>query len=356
MSALLREQTPSPGDAGVLVFAAVYFEHAHIQGQCDGLIAAGAVLKWAYDPDPAKLGAFLARYPGARPARSLDEILADPAVQLVTAAAVPDERSALGCRVMRAGKDYFTDKPGFTTLGQLAEAWAVGAETKRHYWIYFSERFQGGCVAQAGELVRRGAIGRVVQVLGLAPHRLGNKSARPSWFWNRRQSGGILCDIASHQFEQFLYFSGTPAARVTNAAVGNFGCPDSPGFEDFGEASLVADNGVSGYIRADWCTPAGLSTWGDGRTMILGTRGYIELRKTVDIARARTADNLYLVDDKGEQLLHPSEAERASRFGELIADCLQRTEKFMTQAHLFHASELALSAQLTARPLTRGTL
>lgn len=334
---------------GEFVFAAAYLEHGHIHGQCNGLIEAGATLKWVYDADPGKVEAFLAKFPRVRVARSFDEILADPLVQLVAAAAVPSERGAIGCRVMAAGKDYFTDKTPFTTLGQLAEAKRVVAATGRKYMVYYSERLHVECAMHAGDLVHGGAIGRVIQVLGLGPHRIGNPAGRPAWFWERAKYGGILCDIGSHQIEQFLFYSGATDATVTQAAIGNFGNPDHPELDDFGEASLVGNNGTSHYFRVDWFTPPGLGTWGDGRLIILGTRGYIELRKYVDVARDQAGDQLYLVDDKGEQHLSVAGQVGFRFFGEFILDCLNRTEVAMSQAHAFKAAELCLQAQAAAR-------
>jgi predicted dehydrogenase len=335
---------------GEFLFAAAYLDHGHINGQCNGLVEAGGQLKWVYDADAAKAAALAARFPGAQSARSFDEILADPAVQLVAAAAIPNLRGAIGCRVMEAGKDYFTDKTPFTTLAQLAEARAVVARTGRKYACYFSERLHVESAMYATDLVQQGAIGKVVQVIGLGPHRL-NAPSRPSWFFKKEQYGGILCDIGSHQFEQFLTFTGATDATVTNAAVGNFANPGHPELEDFGEAGLVGNNGASNYIRVDWLTPAGLGTWGDGRMTILGTKGYIELRKYVDVAREKTGDHVYLVDEKGEHHLHVAGRIGFRFFGELILDCLARTEKAMTQAHVFKAAELCLQAQAAARKI-----
>jgi predicted dehydrogenase len=335
---------------GEFVFAATHLDHGHIYGQCNGLIEAGAELKWVYDSDPARVEAFQAQFPSVIVARSLDEILADPAIQLVAAAAIPSERGALGCRVMQAGKDYFTDKTPFTTFGQLEEAKAVVAETGRKYMVYFSERLHVESAMYATDLVQQGAIGRVLQVIGLGPHRL-NKPSRPAWFFERARYGGILCDIGSHQFEQFLTFSGATDATVLHAVVANHAHHDTPEFEDFGEASLLGNNGTTNFVRVDWFTPPGLSTWGDGRMFILGEKGYIELRKYVDIGREETGDHVYLVDDKGEHHFNVTGQVGYRFFGELVLDCLQRTEKAMTQAHAFKAAELCLRAQAAAKKI-----
>lgn len=334
---------------GEFVFAAAYLDHGHIYGQCNGLTEAGATLKWVYEPDPKKLAAFLEKFPGTKVASSFDEILADAEVKLVATAAIPNRRGPIGCQVMKAGKDYFTDKPPFTTLAQLDEAKAVAAQTGRKFMVYYSERLHVESAMFALDLIRQGAIGRVLQVLGLGPHREG--TGRPDWFYDRASYGGILCDIGSHQFEQFLAYTGATDATVMHAAVANYAHPQHPGFEDFGEANLVGDNGATNYVRVDWFTPKGLSTWGDGRMFILGEKGYIELRKYVDIAREKTADHVYLVDEKGEHHFNVEGQVGYRFFGELILDCLHRTEKAMTQAHAFKAIELALKAQAAAKKI-----
>lgn len=336
---------------GEFAFAAVHLDHGHIYGQCNGLLEAGAQLKWVYDPDPARVATFQAKYPGVRAARSLDEVLADPEVRLVAAAAIPNERGPLGCHVMHAGKDYFTDKTPFTTLEQLAEAQSIVAATGRKYMVYYCERLHVESAIAAGDLVHGGAIGRVLQVMCIAPHRL-SKASRPAWFFERARYGGILCDIGSHQIEQFLFYTRSTDARILSAAVANHANPDRPEFEDFGEASLVGAGGASGYLRVDWFTPDGLSTWGDGRTFILGTEGYIELRKYLDLARDDRGDHLLLVDAKGARHMNVAGTVGFPYFGRLVLDCLNRTENAMTQAHAFKAAELCLRAQVAAQRLT----
>ncbi len=345
---------PKPGKVvqpGEFVFAAAHFDHDHLSGQCSGLINAGGTLKWIFEPDEKKRAQFQRRFPQAKTARSLDEILSDPEIKLVTSAAVTSERGPLGCRVMEGGKDYFSDKAPFTTLAQLDQARKVAARTGKKYMVSYSERLGSEAGMFATDLLNNGVIGRVVHVMGLGPHRL-NKATRPKWFFEREKYGGILCDIGSHQCEQFLTYAGAKDATVTTAAVGNFANPDTPELEDFGEATFVADNGATNQIRVDWYTPDGLSIWGDGRTFILGTKGYMELRKYVDVGREKGGGHVYLVDDKAEHHI-PVEGKVGYRFfGEFILDCLNRTEKAMTQAHAFKAAELCLKAQAAAKRLT----
>ncbi|PAW78610.1 MAG: oxidoreductase [Verrucomicrobia bacterium Tous-C9LFEB] len=332
---------------GEFIFAAAYLDHGHIFGQCNGLIEAGGVLKYVYDRDPKRVADFLAHYPQAKAVDSFEKILEDQKIQLVAAAAIPSERGDIGCRVMKAGKDYFTDKSPFTTLEQLAEARKVVAATGRKYMVYYSERLHVESAWYAGELIQQGAIGRVLQVINLAPHKL-SKASRPDWFFDKAKYGGILTDIGSHQFEQFLAYTGAKDASVNFARVDNFANADKPGFEDFGEASLLADTGASYYCRLDWFTPDGLRGWGDGRLFVLGTDGFIEVRKYLDLGRETGGDLVFVTNNEKEQMIDCKGKVGFPYFGQLILDCLNRTEKAMTQVHAFKATELAMIAQQKA--------
>ncbi len=332
---------------GEFRFAAIGLDHGHIFGMCNGLVEAGAELVSVYDPDPAKVAEFCKTYPGVKTARSEAEVLEDPSLRLVASAPVPCERGPLGLRAMDHGKDYFTDKPPFTTLEQLEAARRKVAATGLKYAAYYSERLHVEAAVYAGQLIREGAIGRVLQVIGLGPHRL-NAPTRPAWFFQTSKTGGILCDIGSHQIEQFLYYAGAQDATVLHSKIANYHGAEFPGFEDFGDATLLADNGATQYFRVDWFTPNGLGAWGDGRTVILGTDGYIELRKYLDVARDPAGDHVYLVDHKGERHIPVHGKVGFPFFGQLILDCLHRTENAMPQRHTFLAAELCLKAQAQA--------
>ena len=334
-------------EKGEFRFAAIGLDHGHIFGMCNGLLEAGAELVWVYDPDRAKVDDFCRTFPEVKGASSENEILDDQSIHLVASAAIPSERSALGLRAMDHGKDYFADKPPLTTLDQLALARRKTEETGRKYAAYYSERLHVESAVFAGQLIKDRAIGRVLQVIGLGPHRI-NLPSRPDWFFKREQYGGILCDIGSHQIEQFLYYTGAEDARVLHSKVANFNHKDYPELEDYGDATLVADNGATNYFRVDWFTPDGLGVWGDGRTFILGTDGYIELRKYVDVGRAAEGDHVFLVDHEGEKHIPVAGKVGYPYFGQFILDCLNPTDKPMAQEHTFKAAELCIKAQMAA--------
>ena len=341
---------PSAPPAGPpkLKFAVIGINHSHINSQVGAVLRGGGELVSVYAKEPDLLDAFVKRFPQAKRARDENEILEDRSIQLVLSSAIPVERAPLGIRVMRHGKDYMADKPGITTLEQLAEARKVQAETGRIYSIMYSERFENRATVKAGELVKAGAIGHVIQTIGLGPHRI-TPASRPEWFWDKAQFGGILCDIASHQADQFLYFTGSTRAEVVSSQIGNVHHPDRPKFEDFGDVVLRGDRGT-GYIRVDWFTPDGLSTWGDGRLTILGTDGFIEIRKNVDIGGRPGESHLFLVDNKETRYVDCKDVELPYG-GQLVSDVVHRTNTAMPQAHCFLATELMLKAQAQAQRL-----
>jgi predicted dehydrogenase len=328
-----------------LRFAVIGINHAHIHGQVDCLVRAGAQFVGFHAPEDDLAKSFAERYPQAPRIADRAGLLEDTSIALIVSAGIPSDRAPLGIEVMRHGKDYMTDKPGMTSLDQLKEVRRVQAETKQIYSVCYSEHFETRSTVKAGELVASGAIGKVVNTTGLGPHKLKNLP-RPEWFYRRDKTGGVLTDIASHQCEQFLFFADTLDATVVAATVANRANPETPGLQDFGEMLLRAGD-VTGYVRVDWFTPDGLPVWGDGRLVILGTEGYLELRKYIDIAGQPGIDHLYLVNRSGMTRVDCTHVELP--YGrQLIADIRDRTETAMPQERCFKAMELALTAQAMA--------
>jgi len=331
-----------------LKFSVIGINHAHIYSQVEAVIRGGGQLISLYAKEPDLVAGFTKRYPQVKIAASEKEILDDKSIQLILSSAIPVDRAGVGIRAMQAGKDYMSDKPGITTLEQLAEVRRVQKQTGRIYSIMYSERFENRATVKAGELVKAGAIGNVIQTIGLGPHQM-SLTTRPEWFFDKKYFGGIITDIGSHQFDQFLYFTNSDNAEIVSSQIGNVAHPQYPQFEDFGDI-MMRGNGGTGYIRVDWFTPNGLKSWGDGRLTILGTEGYIEIRKNIDIAGRPGGSHLFLVNGKDTQYIDCKDVELP--YGRLLVDdILNRTETAMTQHHCFLATELALKAQKTAQKL-----
>ncbi len=329
-------------------FAAIGLDHRHIYDLTRELLNAGASCAgyWPETTDPRVLAGFRERFPDIPEIPDRDALLDDPSVHFIVSASVPRDRANVAIDAMRRGKDVMVDKPGIVSFEQLEAVKRTVSETGRIFSICFSERFLTPSTGVAMRLVsEEGAIGRVVQTVGLGPHRL-NRGLRPSWFFDTAAYGGILVDIASHQIDQFLVFTGSRDAEIVASTAENRGTPESPDFEDFGEI-LLKSGSASGYIRVDWFTPDGLPTWGDGRLIIVGTEGTIELRKYVDIAGRPGTDHLFIVDRAGTRHIDFSR-EPLTYFRAFLDDVRNRTETAMPQSHVFTVSRLALEAQAKA--------
>ncbi len=332
-------------------FAVIGLDHNHILGMTAAVQRGGGELVSVYSTNPQGLADFHKRFGDVKVARSEDEILNDPSIKLIAAAPIPDQRAPLGIRVMRHGKDYLSDKPGIITLEQLAEVRKTIKETGRIYAIMYSERLEVKAAVKAGELVKAGAIGRVVQTVNLAPHQINqpNAPSRPDWFWDPARYGGILCDIGSHQADQFVYYTNSTTADISAAQIANVNHPDHPKFQDFGDM-MMHGNGGAGYVRVDWFTPNGLGVWGDGRLFILGTEGYIELRKYADIAGREGGNHLFIVDQKQTRYIDCKNV--VLPFGrQFVTDIVNRTHVAQDQEQALLATELVLKAQKNAKVL-----
>lgn len=333
--------------AAKIRFSVIDINHPHIYGMVETVIKGGGELVSVYAKEPELIAAFLKKYPQAKQARTHKEILEDHSVQLVLSSGIPVDRAPLGIEVMQHGKDFLVDKPGITTLEQLTEVRRVQKETRRSYTI-FIERLESRTIPTAGALIKAGAIGKVIQTIGLGPHRI-NPQTRPAWFFDKKYFGGVITDLASHQFDQFIYFTGSSEIEIVAAQAGNLNHPQYPAFEDFGDVMLKGDKGT-GYLRVDWFSPEGLKSFGDGRQTILGTEGYIELRKTVDLSGRQGGDHLFLVNQK--ENLYIDCSKEPLPFGErFINDILNRTETAITQEEVFLAAALGLKAQAKATEL-----
>jgi predicted dehydrogenase len=261
-------------------FAAIGLDHRHVYDMTEGLLKAGADCV-GYDSgttDPRVLAGFRKRFPHV-PEVSRDRLMDDPSIGFIVLSAVPCDRAGLAIEAMRRGKDVMSDKPGVTTSEQLAAVRRTVQATGR-IWSICVGRVASPAIQEALRVVRSGELGRLVQVVSLAPHRL-NRALRPAWFFDRPAFGGIINDIGVHSIDQFLALADVADAEIEASTIGSYGT-EPEGFEDFAEITLRTPS-VRGYCRVDWFTPDGLPTWGDGRLFVVGTEGTLELRKNLDI-------------------------------------------------------------------------
>jgi predicted dehydrogenase len=314
--------------------AVVGTDHLHVVDLTRALVGAGAHVV-AVVPTEDAIGPWLAsQHPDAARLGSLDDALA-LTPDLVVTAAVPSERAAIGVAAMRAGADVVADKPGAVSRDQLGALRAAHSDTGRCYTVVFSERLGSPAMVAAERLVGAGRIGRVVHTVGLGPHTLA-LDRRPDWFSDPARYGGILVDIGSHQVDQFLAFTGSRGARVLASTVRTH--PERPGVEVLGEMLLEGDDGVTGYARVDYLTPAGLGAWGDVRWTVVGTDGYLEVRHVEQTVTVVDGERRETVDCAGRPV---------GWAADVVAG------RFVDQEHVFTVTQVCLDAQAAAdgRPL-----
>jgi predicted dehydrogenase len=326
-----------------LNLAVLGIDHGHIFDMLDEMIIEGCHCNYFWtEGSPLTLKEFSKKYPNIKRVKNKSDILKDNSIDMVLISSIPKDRADLSIEVLNSGKDVMVDKPGCTTLNQLEDLKRTVKKTGKIWSVNFSERFHVAAVAKAEELVAEGKIGKVKQTIGTGPHRQGNYE-RPDWFYDRQSYGGIITDIGSHQIHQFLVFTNSNEAKINHALVENTTKKDKPGFQDFGEVNLTGNQG-HGYIRLDWFTPDALPTWGDGRLLILGDKGYIEIRKYTDLAKSETGNHLYYANNEEVKYIDCSTVQ-LPYFRNLINDVLNRSETACSQELTYITMELAIKAQ-----------
>ena len=329
------------------VFACIGLSHSHIYGMTNSLIKAGAELKWVYDENECLLHAYKEKFTQVKAASSVDEVLEDPEVDLIVSADIPSRRADLAIRSMEAGHHFFVDKAPAITIDQCKDVQKTREKTGKKYFVYYSELIENDATIFTKQLVDRGIIGKIYHLDIFAPHRL-NPESRPDWFWKRADTGGIITDIGSHQIEQFLEFAGSTRAKITAARVANYFHPQYPEFDDFGDVMIESDNGITGYLRVDWMSPAGIKTFGDLRLTVLGEKGFIEIRKNCDLGHSSTTNNVTVAIDDGVFSESVSGKVDKPYFRRLISDCINGTDTATSPELIRSAMELTVAAQSIA--------
>ncbi len=330
-------------------FAVIGLSHAHVISMTQALSGLPDVACDGFAPEDTPVGkGFAGLYPDlAR--RPRGELLGDPAIDLILCGDVNGLRGSVLKEALTAGKHVFVDKPPVTTLEDLEAVEQAAQRTGKLFFVYFGERLDNPLLIKTKELVDEGRIGRVVNFIGLGPHKLSIEH-RPAWMFDPALYGGILNDIASHQVELFTWLTGQQVARF-RSRVGNFGTPQHPTFQDFGDAWFEGDGGAAGYVRVDWFTPDALPTWGDIRQMLVGTEGTLEIRSNINLGSPDAGPALLLTTRKSApELVDPGDIDTA--WGpKLVADIHDGVNRLMPRDVTFQALRTVLSMQRDAEKI-----
>ena len=320
-------------------------DHGHIFDMLDEMLKEGCTCKFFWtEGSPLTLNEFIKKYPNIKRVEDKEKILDDQEIDIILISSIPVDRAKLAIHCLNAGKDVMVDKPGCTTIDQLNELKKTVKKTGKIWSVNFSERFHVSAVTKAEELISNGLIGTVKQTIGTGPHRQGNYEDL-NGFMKERVMVELLQNRITSNSSIFI-FTGSNEAKINHALV-EILKKEFPGFQDFGEINLTSNKG-HGYIRLDWFTPDALPTWGDGRLLILGDKGYLEIRKYTDIARSKKGNHLFYANNNEVKYIDCSEV-GLPYFRNLINDVLDRTETACLQELTFLSMELAIKAQEFAR-------
>jgi len=331
-------------------FGVIGIDHGHVYMMINNLLAVPGVECVGYYTDLPTLEAQMTRaFPNIPLARSDGELLERNDVDLIVSASVPNDRAPLAIRAMNHGKDFFGDAPFPTTLEHLDLLESTQTRTKKSVFIYLRERLLSRAEQLAARLVRAGEIGRPVNFIGLEPHKL-MAGHRPSWQFKKLLSGGILNELGVHVLDSFCFLTGQ-AVKTGRARVGNVANPDEYDFQDFGDITFQGTSGTTGYARVDWLTPETLPSFGDLRCMVVGTEGYLEVRKKIDLA---VDNNRYT----GDQLLICSKNRAPERVDcrhipitfheQLVQDVIQGANRCIPHHYFFRLMRKLLELSASA--------
>ncbi|WP_410790172.1 Gfo/Idh/MocA family protein [Kribbella sp. C-35] len=190
------------------------------------------------------------------------QMLREVEPEVVMVAGIYGDRGQVVVDALNAGCHVIADKPLCTTLEDLDAIAEAADRTGRHVTLLLEKRYYPVTLAALGIADR---LGTIHGVTSSGPHKL-NRPTRPAWFFERARYGGLLNDLAVHDIDAALLFTGLTSGIVSGSIV------DS----SYGVATL---SGPGAVITAgvDWMNPAGSPVHGDYRMKLVGTEGTAEL-------------------------------------------------------------------------------
>ncbi len=210
---------------------------------------------------------------------SLDEVLSRDDIDIISIATPHYLHAPITIRAAEAGKHVMVEKPMCTTMEDADRMIQACEANGVKLAVWFPSRYSGAAY-KAKELLRQGAIGRIIYVkistMGYKEANywergVGGKARLSDWRrYVKTAGGGILIMNTIHNIDQLRYILGYEAKSVF-ARKGTFASPSE--VEDFISVSIGYENGAIGYIES--------SSWAVGKnsdpSRIYGTEGQIML-------------------------------------------------------------------------------
>lgn len=232
----------------------------------------------AYDRDPEKLKTYGGRF-GCQTKASFDELVGW--ADVVDVCLPTDLHLEHGLRAIAAGKAVFMEKPmapdaaGCESLIEAADR--AGVPLMPGHVVRFFPEYEA-----AHKQVTSGQIGDPAA----ARLRRGGRAPRGAddWFMDPERSGGVLLDLAIHDFDWLRWTLGEPTSVFSRSVMWQGG---SKGLADYALTTLTFSSGAVAHVESTWMDPSGFRTTFE----VCGSGGMIEHdSRWTGVLRTHTAD------------------------------------------------------------------
>lgn len=241
---------------------------------------------------------------------SIDELLADPAIDAVSVCVANNMHADVTIAALRAGKHVLCEKPMATNMEDCERMVLAARESGRYLMIGQNQRF-ALAHTEARKLIKAGEIGRVLSfrtTFGHSGPETWSITPGPgTWFFDKKAAVmGVLADLGIHKTDLIQYILDDTITAVTAkiSTIDKCYADGNPiGVDDNAICIFEMAGGAVGTMTASW-TFYGQE---DNSTIIYGTEGIIRIYddpacslkiigkdgkiRTLDIDRIQTNDN-----------------------------------------------------------------
>ncbi len=249
---------------------------------------------YAFDRNPDRLDVYCAQF-GAKATKSLEELVS--MVDAVDVCTPTDAHKDVAMGAIRGGKPVLVEKPMARTVEECAElieaAAKAGVALMPGQVVRFFREFEA-----AHSAVKAGRVGTPAAVRT----RRGGKAPKGSdmWFQDHARSGGLLLDLAVHDFDWMIWTFGDVRSVFSRSV--RLGHPvEGAEFEgDYALTTLMFESGAVGHVETTWMDPSGfrvtLEVCGSGGMIEYDSRSVATLR-IHDAAGSRSESAYFATDD-----------------------------------------------------------
>jgi predicted dehydrogenase len=205
-----------------------------------------------------------------RKAASLDELLRDERVQLVSLCSPRrGDQAGDAVRCLEAGKHVYAEKPSALSLRDLERILRAAEKAGRRF-----HEMAGTAFAQPWRelrrLVREGTVGEVIQVV--AQKSYPYRDTRPG---DEAVDGGITLQAGVHAARFVEHVAGVRIAKA-DCVETRMGSGRADQLRMASALLLQLENGGTGTITINYLNPPKFPTWGNESLRIFGTKGFVE--------------------------------------------------------------------------------